>query len=456
MSVLLDRKIDVVRMLVAQSPDNVVGGLHSALAGVFDPTLMEVRALISDEMRDRRFRDIVFAPVLHMFDDPAKIRNHLVFPRSVLILLWKALKDDEPDRVAKVRQFMEVAGFERRADPLNDLLSCVERGLRSLKSEAYIAASAKLNGSGRKLEKIFCDCLSIAPLARDASMRLVDWVERPNDERAASIRVIYKDATALSADNGPLLFEMLSAGLTEPWMILRLISLVMDRPTQRYLADSELSTFPNRIMESIDLSLVELGRFSYKGTPEDAIVAANTIKLLAKTIAELEAGIELDRASGWGARVQKQKQALAQAVESQIGKTEILIATALPYHTVRGAHYSRKVPRMTTPPKAKDIENVRTLLAFMDAILPIASAAGFATARKEVAESASDHLDRYAEDGFALIRENEVEDFELAITHLTYAAEFLEIVRDSVSADLVRRRIVAATDNARRDNAKYG
>ena len=111
---------------------------------------------------------------------------------------------------------------------------------------------------------------------------------------------------------------------------------------------------------------------------------------------------------------------------------------------------------MTAPPKAKDIENVRTLLTFMDAIMPTANAGGFAYAGKEIFDSASDLLDRYTEDGFALIRDDQVDDFELAITHLTYAAEFLEVVRDAVSADLVRRRIVAATDNARRDIANYG
>ena len=456
MSRLSGRKIDVVRMLVAKAPDNVVGGLQSALAGTFDPTLMEVRALISEEMRDRRFRDIVFAPVLHMFDDPAKVKDRLVFPKSALALLWDALKDDAPDHVADVRQLIERAGIEKRSGPLNDLLSCVETGLRSRKSESYISASARLNGSGRKLDKIFCDCLSMGPLVRDASLRLATWVERPNVDRAAAMRVTYKDATALAEDNGPLLFEMLAAGLEESWMIVRLISLIMDRPTERYLAASELSTFPSRVMDSIDRNLVELGRFRYTGTIEDAKLAAKTVKLLTRQIAELESAIELDRASGWGARIQKQKQALAQAVESQISKTESLISTALPYQTIRGPHFSRKVPKMTAPPKAKDIENVRTLLTFMDAIMPTANAGGFAYAGKEIFDSASDLLDRYTEDGFALIRDDQVDDFELAITHLTYAAEFLEVVRDAVSADLVRRRIVAATDNARRDIANYG
>jgi hypothetical protein len=456
MSGLSDRKIEIVRMLMASSPDSVVGGLHSALAGANDAALSEVRNLVSHEMMDRRFRDTVFSPVLRMFDDPARVKDRLVFPRSALPLIWKALKEEAPDQVSMVERLLEGATAETRTGPLNGLLRRVLEGLRDGSSNAYVAAAGSLNEVNPKLGETFCRCLALAPLVRDATYRLADWVARPNEERAAALRVTYRDATAISDDNGPLLFEMLASSLEEPWMIIRLISLVMDRPSQRYLGDSELSSFPTRVMDLIDVNLAQIGRFDHSKTPEEARNAAGLVKLAARQISELEAGIEFTRDSGWGARVRKQKQTLAAAVETRMRKTEALIGAALPYHTVRGAHASRKVPRMTVPAKAEDINNARTLLTFMEAIRASANLGGFAAARTKICESAAEVLDRYAEDGLALMRDHEVEDFDLAVTHLTYAAEFLELVRDSVSADLVRRRIVAATDNERRDHAKYG
>lgn len=456
MAGLSDRKIEIVRMLMASSPDSVVGGLHSALAGVNDAALSEVRHLISHEMMDRRFRDTVFGPVVRMFDDPAKVKDRLIFPRSALPLVWRALKEEAPDQVTMVEQLLEGATVESRAGPLNGLLRRVVDGLRQGKSNAYIAAAGSLNETNPKLAETFCACLALAPLVRDASFRLADWVARPNEERAAALRVTYKDATAISEDNGPLLFEMLAASLDEPWMIIRLISLVMDRPSQRYLGDSELSSFPVRVMDIIDGHLNEINRFDAKKSPDDARATAALVKLVARQISELEAGIEFTRDSGWGARIQKQKQSLAHAVESRIRKAEALIGAALPYHTVRGAHASRKVPRMTVEPKAEDINSARTLLTFIEACRASANLGGFAAARTKIAEAAAEVLDRYAEDGLALLREHEVEDFDLAVVHLTYAAEFLELVRDTASADLVRRRIAAASDNERRDQAKYG
>jgi len=59
------------------------------------------------EMMDRRFRDTVFAPVLRMFDDPARVKDRLVFPRSALPLIWKALKEEAPDQVSMVERLLE-------------------------------------------------------------------------------------------------------------------------------------------------------------------------------------------------------------------------------------------------------------------------------------------------------------------------------------------------------------
>ena len=47
----------------------------------------------------------------------------------------------------------------------------------------------------------------------------------------------------MSDDAGPRFFEMLAAHLTEPWLILRVISGVMDRPHETYFSASELSSF---------------------------------------------------------------------------------------------------------------------------------------------------------------------------------------------------------------------
>jgi hypothetical protein len=73
-------------------------------------------------------------------------------------------------------------------------------------------------------------------------------------------------------------------------------------------------------MDIIDLHLNEITRFDHSRTPDEARDTAALVKLAARQISELEASIEFTRDSGWGARVQKQKQSLAAAVEIRLKK----------------------------------------------------------------------------------------------------------------------------------------
>ena len=44
---------------------------------------------------------------------------------------------------------------------------------------------------------------------------------------------------------------MLAAQMAHPWMVLRIISAVMDKPSERYLRDSELGGFAERVTDNV-------------------------------------------------------------------------------------------------------------------------------------------------------------------------------------------------------------
>ena len=123
---------------------------------------------------------------------------------------------------------------------------------------------------------------------------------------------------------------MLAGQLSPPWMVLRIISAIMDKPTERYLADSELGGFPERVMGEIDESLKAISRLDLDAGPGAGRVAAAQVELITHQTFDLEECIELTRDHGWGLRIVGQKKALANVVEVRLKDAEKLATAALP------------------------------------------------------------------------------------------------------------------------------
>ena len=83
--------------------------------------------------------------------------------------------------------------------------------------------------------------------------------------RSAAARLAYRDACRDGDDAGPRFFEMLGAQLAEPWTVLRIVSAVMDHPTESYLSGSELAAFATRLMDSVDANLKLVAAFDLNG-----------------------------------------------------------------------------------------------------------------------------------------------------------------------------------------------
>src|SRR5882724_13322010 len=101
MVALSDRKIEIVRTLVEQAPDKIVGGLQRALAeSVGDTVLASVRQLVEAEAADRNLRNAVFQPVTPLFVGDGSDKHSLVFPARALATVWRGLKGAAPEDMA--------------------------------------------------------------------------------------------------------------------------------------------------------------------------------------------------------------------------------------------------------------------------------------------------------------------------------------------------------------------
>lgn len=459
MVALSDRKIEIVRTLVESAPDKIVGGLQRALSETGgDTVLASIKQLVEAEASDRLLRNAVFQPVTPLCVGDGSDKRRLVFPARALACIWRGLKVIAPEEIAAAAKSSAgvataIAAGLRPRDPseIFDVLVAMAAAalraseLRDFRTAVELCDRARPGGAAT-----FTACLDIAPVVRRALPRLPDWVAQPGEETGAAARLAYKDAVAIAEDAGPRFFEMLAGQLTPPWMVLRIISAIMDKPTERYLADSELGGFPERVMEEIDESLKAIGKLDLDGGPAAGRAAARLVELITQQTFELEVCIELTRDHGWGQRIVGQKKALANTVETRLRELEKLVAAALPALSPGFTRPRRTGPKLDEAPEPKAAGRAITVLTFAHEIRLCANYGGFSAMHTKVTEKLCGAVDRYVDDVLDDVRNGDVPDVRIARAFLQIAAAVVALIRDEKAAELVRRR--AATVCAPPDN----
>jgi hypothetical protein len=444
MGQLSEAKIGIVRGLLEQAPDAAVRSLLLALTadGPHDASLTRVQQLLEAETAERNVRNTVFAPIAPLCGAPGLLSGPR-FPARTLALIWKILKQEAPGDVEAARAYLnDWRGGNATPEILDRLCARTARGLRLSGDLFEAAAIAADEGSGRD---VLAGCLEIAPLTRYALSQVPGWLGRMDGEKAAKLRLTYRDVAAVADDAGPRFFEMLTAHLTEPWLILRVIAAVMDHPHDAYVASSELSGFGDRVLADVEARLAVVAAFKATSGRQAAKAAAQTLHLATVEIAEIEQSFHLTAEGAWGRRVAKQKHELAETIEALLQTVERTVGAALPLHTVRlGPRTLKGVPRLSHDPDPDQVERAATLLAFVGEVRSSAAAGGFAAARAKVLEGVESRIDSYVEDVLAEIHADDGADLGRARAFLEVAAELCGLARDEKAAQIIRRRAAAA------------
>jgi len=447
MSALSERKIAIVRTLVESAPDRVVGSLRQALAETVDNSALGgVKRLVEVEVYERTLRNAVLQPIAPMCvgggDDPHK----LTFPSRVLGLLWRGLRAvDDDELITVVRNAAENDTPAHTVTAAEDQLTALTAaGLRA-REQADFRATAELCDQVRPGgAELLAACLDIAPVVRRSTQRLPEWLAHPGGETAAGARVAYRDACAVDDDAGPRFFEMLSAQMAYPWMVLRVISAVMDKPNERYLADSEMAGFGESLLSDIDEALATIGGLQADAGPQAARSAAKLAELVVQQIMEIETCVDLEREHGWGHRIHKQRASLAGVVEGRLREAEKATMDALPVQTARNHRVRRPVPRLGVPADDRLAARAVTLLSFSDELHTTANYGGFSSARNKMVERLGEYIDHYVDEVVDLIKTGEVDDVAIATAYLEHAAVFSQLIRGGKAGEIVRRRAHAA------------
>ena len=446
MAALPAHKSAILSKLVESSPDRVVASLQMALADTVDDSALGcVRRLVEAEVADRAFRGAVLSPVVPMFVGLGDSARTLTFPSRALPMIWRGLKAVEGEAVARSLNASETPEKSHGlVDGYDQLVTAAARGIRAGETSDFRAAAAACDLGRPGGAAALASCLEIAAVVRRATGKLPSWIAHAGGETPAAARVAYNDAVEIAEDSGPRFFEMLAAQLSQPWMVLRIISAVMERPTERYMADTELAVFVLKVMEDIDLAVAAIDSLDAESGPGTGQAMARITEIAVGQIAEIETNFELTNKHGWGNRAHKQRLRLAAVVEGQLRDAEAAALEALPMHATRLHGVQRTLPYLEGPPDPLAVNRASTLLSFTEHLRTAANYGGFSTPRLKLIEKLKEFVANYVEDVLGLIRSGDAGDLTNAAAYLEVAADFSDRVAGEKAGELVRRRAQAA------------
>lgn len=443
MGALSERKIEIVRHLVESAPDRVVGSLQQALSETADESALGgVKRLVESEYADRSLRNAILQPIAPLCV-AAGAFSIVTFPGRTLALLWKGLKETQAEDIETLRAdaFPEP---HKRSDLQDQMTAAALAGLREETHPDFVAAGEAAERARTGARTQLLACLEIAPVVRRATPRLTEWLAYPGADTTAGARLAYKDSVAIADDAGPLFFHMLAAQMAQPWMVMRIISAVMDKPNERYLRDSELADFAERLMGEVDAGISAIATMKAEEGPAAGLAAAQRAELCVHQIQEMEGSVELPRDQGWGQRVVKQRAGLAGVVEGRLKEAERAAIAALPMFAPRNQRVRHQIPRLSAMPEERSVLQAVTLLTFSHELRSSANYGGFSTARNKLIEKLGEYIDHYTESVVDLARTDEIEDRAIAMAFLEHAAEFNQLIRGDKAAEITRRRANAA------------
>lgn len=385
-----------------------------------------VRSALQRELNDRRDRDRVFAPLAPLAAPSAQ--GPASIPPRLYAGFWRRLARQAPDAVGATRLALGDTLDPQRGRDAADALTALA---------LEIARSAEPGDDAVLPPRL----LAICPLARRTLPRLVSFLRTASPEDASALRLAYRDAGAVHDDAPPLLLDILAAHLDQPWQVLRLVSAVMDRPSDTFLAASELGRFGESLLDEIDARTQQARSFDPDGGAAAGEAVGEAVCGAVLVLAEFDRCVRLSPGGVWSKRISAQRRTLSRAVEMRLRQADPALARALPAPPRIG----RKEPAGEAALDAQAARKARALLGFAASVRNGADGGGFAVARAKAAEAMDLRLSTAADDLVRRLHEAaDARAVDALREALAFVAEALGALRDTRAAEVVRRRAAAA------------
>ncbi|MGZ3304272.1 MAG: hypothetical protein ACXU8U_00305 [Asticcacaulis sp.] len=444
MGAIADSRLSMIKGLVKSLPQSSLRSLELALGLTRDAPLVEVRDLISQELECRGVRDAVFAPYLPLLQSRQDGLNGVEFERWIIDNLWTVLQARESDLVEQARHALR--GL-RAEDPTPvPFFRLVTAGVAICRDEPDAVLPPKPGRNDRAEIAEFACYLDLHRILRTALAKLPEFMGRIDAEKAAALRLMFKDACDLDEGSGSRFLEVLFACLDDGSQIIKFVATVSDRPNDRFLASSELADFGERILDQIEerLAALKLCMGGRGKTCDDLHSAGARISQCLAQMQALETYIELSRDGPWGKRCAEAHKQIAQLVEDQLKTAENIVADALPMKSERVYGRMKKdVPRLDKPLKPEVLEKARVMLHFIRDIRATAASGGYASLHAKTMQALEAAMDAYLEELLSLCNGEDAVDPDAAMAAFEVVTDLMEALCGEEKAQVGRRRVAS-------------
>jgi len=434
--------------LLERCPDPMLRTVSVAAGPLAGGKAAEIRIMLADEARNRKRRNLALAPLVPMFRERTDGVEATTFPPHVLPILWKAasgrepalldrLDGDDPSAVAVADRLCQSAAAAVRDQP--DLV-WPPGGDETVRQEGLADLAA---------------CLDLTHLARRGLPSLETWLKRPDGDQIAELRLLLKDCAGVHLDGAQRVLEILFAHLEDAVLILRIVtqtSLAAGR--EGFLSESELAGFIDRLIAGVDARARRIEAFKPHvdlGRVETVIADLNWC---AGVLGELDVTLTLNPQSAWGKSVRDARVSIARRLSGLLRAADKAVEEALPLERVQLAgRMTRKIPRLTAPVDAPEVDAALSLLKLVGSSRGPASTFGCEADRKTLVETLTGQIFDHADQTLRLINDGEAEDEVHALSLVEMTARFLDLIDAVEPARTVRRRAAVAGGPLRDDGA---
>lgn len=427
--------------LLARCGDPVLRAVTTAVARLPGQRAIELRAMLSEEMRDRRRRGLVFGPLAPMFRPRPDGVAAMTFPAEVLARLWRVASEREPDLLPRLDDEDEDSDAVAVANRICQAAASIVRDRPDLVWPAEVEPDVRDDGLAD-----LAACLDLAHLARRAMPSIEGWLKRPDGDQLAELRLLVKDAAAIHADGAQRLVEMLFAHLEDAVLVLRIVTRTSGAAEREgFLSASELSDFVDRLLDGVAVRAGRLAAYKPRLDADELRSVVGDLDWCANVLAELDVTLTLDPGSLWGKAVRDARLKLADWLSGLMRAAEKAVDRALPLTRVQiVGRMSRMAPLLSAPGRGDEADLALALLRLVGAARGASAVFGCESDRRALEEALQARLVDHADQVLVMINDGEVPDEDQALRLVAVAAKYLEEIGARDAARTVRRRAAVA------------
>ncbi|WP_312406714.1 hypothetical protein [Brevundimonas sp.] len=430
--------------VVQACPDASLAQLGGAVAALPGDKAAELAVIVGEEARDRARRATAFAPLLPLFQARADGVPALVFPPMVLPRVWREAKIGEEAFLPLLDGAATVDGeWTLAADRLCARAAAV---LRDRPCEVWPEFQRPPDGAPPSTPAELAGCFDLTPLARTALPRLSVWLERPDDNQLAGLRLLIQDCLAVAPDGGRRMIDILFAHVADAERMLRVVtrtSRLADREVT--LSHSDMGVFVERLLASVQARVQGVAALRSALTADAMQTVVDQVGWCAGVLAEMDITLQIRPDSSWGKTARMARVQVSGQLSGLMKSTAAAVHAALPTkrRTIAG-RMTRMSPWLEAPADGEPIEAAAALLTAVAGLRGAAVTFGCEADRAALKTEMTDYLSAWANEALDGVADGEVDNPDQALRLVGIAARFLTLIEALEAARAVRRRAATA------------